>query len=216
MLSRRGIRSDVLGLPNGGSLGRASEMVAAAVGPRAGDFVPGEPRPRTLASTLAAGGRLRLRLLASGAGATPPSGVTLAVSDSYGVNVPAGSWVPVAVSVVNHRAYGPAGPGRRERPGGPGEQRARAVRPAAMGFICGAVVRPVRPGIPRAPGYPRSRTGSRCRWRPGYPSNLSPMCWQNLPTGTCRLSIRGRSPGRCWPGPARRCRSLTEHPSRPC
>ncbi len=72
---------------------------------------------------------------------TTSSGVTLAVSDSYGVNVPAGSWVPVAVSVVNHRASDLQGqvvvsvPVAQMNTG-------ESCSASGIGFICGASFAP--------------------------------------------------------------------------
>ena len=67
--------------------------------------------------------------------------MTLAVSDSYAVNVPAGSWVPVAVSVVNHRASDLQGqvivsvPVAQVNTG-------ESCSASGVGFICGASFAP--------------------------------------------------------------------------
>ncbi len=91
----------------------------------------------------AASAQMRARLLATAPdrARTTSSGVTLAVSDSYAVNVPAGSWVPVAVSVVNHRASDLQGqvivsvPVAQMNTG-------ESCSASGIGFICGASFAP--------------------------------------------------------------------------
>ena len=85
--------------------------------------------------------RARLSAAAPDRARTTSSGVTLAVSDSYAVNVPAGSWVPVAVSVVNHRASDLQGqvivtvPVAQVNTG-------ESCSASGVGFICGASFAP--------------------------------------------------------------------------
>jgi hypothetical protein len=81
----------------------------------------------------------RTRLQASGRdpGRATDAGVTLAVTDTYGVSVPAGSWVPVAVSVVNHRASGLQGQVLVSVPVAQ-VSTGESCSASGLGFICGA------------------------------------------------------------------------------
>ena len=110
-------------------------MVAAAVG-------------LALATSFLASLNLTSALAAGAAPASPvgrarttSSGVTLAVSDSYGVNVPEGSWVPVAVSVVNHRATDLAGQVVVSVPVAQ-VNNGQTCAASGMGIICGASFTP--------------------------------------------------------------------------
>ena len=110
-------------------------MVAAAVG-------------LALATSFLASLNLTSALAAGAASASPvgrarttSSGVTLAVSDSYGVNVPEGSWVPVAVSVVNHRATDLAGQVVVSVPVAQ-VNNGQTCAASGMGIICGASFTP--------------------------------------------------------------------------
>jgi hypothetical protein len=69
------------------------------------------------------------------------SGVTVAVSDAYGVNVPAGSWVPVALSVVNRRSSDLLGQVVVSVPVAQVESSENCSA-SGIGFICGAFSNP--------------------------------------------------------------------------
>ncbi len=101
-----------------------------------------------LATSFLASLNLTSALAAGAASASPvgrarttSSGVTLAVSDSYGVNVPEGSWVPVAVSVVNHRATDLAGQVVVSVPVAQ-VNNGQTCAASGMGIICGASFTP--------------------------------------------------------------------------
>ena len=69
------------------------------------------------------------------------AGVTLAVSDTYDVNVPAGSWVPVAVTVVNHRASDLLGQVVVSVPVAQ-MNNGESCSDSGLGFVCGASFAP--------------------------------------------------------------------------
>jgi hypothetical protein len=77
----------------------------------------------------------------SGRTGTASSGVTLAVSDAYGVNVPAGSWVPVSVSVVNRRSSEIEGQVIVSVPVAQ-VQDSETCAASGIGFICGSFANP--------------------------------------------------------------------------
>jgi hypothetical protein len=95
--------------------------------------------PSEAMGAAAASAQPRGRLPAADPGRTggASSGVTLAVSDTYGVNVPAGSWVPVAVSVVNHRSSDLQGQVVVNVPVAQ-VNNGETCAASGIGFICGA------------------------------------------------------------------------------
>ena len=119
------------------------------------------------------------------------SGVTLAVSDTYGVNVPAGSWVPVAVSVVNHRVTDLEGqvvvsvPVAQMNNGG-------ACAASGVGFVCGATFAPPA-GYASAAQLPEVTYRIPLSLAPGISKQFVAYVLAESPYGNVQALIRAHS-----------------------